>query len=66
VTRIKPQELYALLGQPSAPLMLDVRSRSSYESDGSQIPGSVRVEPDRVAEWAADQPKDRLVVVYCA
>jgi NhaP-type Na+/H+ or K+/H+ antiporter len=66
VTRIKPQELYALLGQPSAPLVSDVRSRSSYESDGSQIPGSVRVEPDRVAEWAADQPKDRLVVVYCA
>jgi NhaP-type Na+/H+ or K+/H+ antiporter len=66
VPRIKPEELYALLNQPSGPVVLDVRSRSSYERDEGQIPGSVRVEPDRVAEWAVGRSKDRLVVTYCA
>jgi len=65
VSRIKSKELHALLSQPLAPIVLDVRSRSSYEADGSQIPGSIRVEPDRISEWAAGRPKDRLIVTYC-
>ncbi len=44
---------------------LDVRSRSSYDADGAQIPHSVRVLPDYVTEWAANEPIGRLVVAYC-
>jgi len=29
------------------------------------IPGSIRVPPDQVTDWAADQDKSRLVVAYC-
>ena len=45
--------------------MLDVRTRSSYEHDGGQIPGSVRVLPDQIIEWARANPTERLVVAYC-
>jgi NhaP-type Na+/H+ or K+/H+ antiporter len=63
--RVTPEELHALLAGPGPPVVLDIRSRSSYDRDGAQIPGSIRVLPDEAVEWAADQPRDRLVVAYC-
>ncbi|MDP9379748.1 MAG: cation:proton antiporter [Chloroflexota bacterium] len=65
IRRITPDELAALLGSPDPPVVVDVRSRSEYEQDEARIPGSVRVLPDEVAEWAAGQSRERLVVAYC-
>ena len=65
VLRITPDELARRLTEPNRPIILDVRSRSSYERDGTQLPGSRRVLPDQVAEWAAGQPRERFVVTYC-
>ena len=62
---ITPSQLDQLLDGPSPPTVLDVRSRSSYDRDGFRIPGSHRVLPDQVTEWAADKPKDRSIVTYC-
>jgi hypothetical protein len=47
-------------------MVLEVRSRSSYGNDWTQIPGSVRVLPDQVVDWATAEPPERLVVAYCA
>jgi NhaP-type Na+/H+ or K+/H+ antiporter len=65
VPRISPGELNELLSGPNPPLALDVRSRSTYQRDRVQVPGSVRVLPDRIIEWAAGQPSDRDIVAYC-
>jgi rhodanese-related sulfurtransferase len=65
VRRIRPEELAAQLAGPHPPAILDVRTRSQYDQDNAQIPGSVRVAPDRVEEWAADAARDRMVVAYC-
>ena len=62
---ITPSQLDELLDGPSPPIVLDVRSRSSYDRDGFRIPGSHRVLPDQVTEWAADKSKDRSIVAYC-
>jgi len=68
--RVSPQELHALLAGPRPPVVLDARSRGHYAADG-QIPGSVRLLPDQVREWAlsataaAQAAKDRGVVAYC-
>ena len=62
---ITPQQLESLLAGPFPPIVLDVRSRSSFERDGFRIPGSPRVLPDQVIEWAANQPRDRPIVTYC-
>ena len=53
VPLVSPEELHRLVstGNPP-PMILDVRTRSSYERDGAQIPRSVRVLPDQVADWA--------------
>ena len=65
VSRITPEELNELLSGDDQPVVLDVRSRSSYDRDGGQIPGSIRLTPDGVAEWAAQRPPDATVVAYC-
>ncbi len=66
VPRISVDELAELMSGPNPPVILDVRARASYDHDGSQIPGSIRVLPDQVLEWAADGPENRMVVAYCA
>jgi NhaP-type Na+/H+ or K+/H+ antiporter len=65
VPRITPVQLFDRLGGPHPPLIVDVRSRSEYQRDGVRIPGSVRVLPDQVTEWAADRLRDQPYVLYC-
>ena len=62
---VTPAELAARLAEPRPPIVLDVRTRSQYEQDDAQIPGSLRVPPDRIEEWAARADRERAVVAYC-
>ena len=50
-------------GQPHK--ITQVMTRSQYAADSNRIPGSIRVPPDQVTDWAANQDKKRLVVAYC-
>ena len=70
--RTKPEQLYKMLESDDPPLVLDVRTRSQYEQDKSRIPGSIRVRPDEVEEWArerkeerSDQIEGQRIVAYC-
>ena len=63
--RVTPAQLQDMLQGGAPPIVLDVRSRSSYDFDNAEVPGSVRVLPDDVIEWAGAQPPDRVVVAYC-
>jgi sodium/hydrogen antiporter len=65
VPRVTPAQLFDRLEGPNPPLILDVRSRSEYDRDGVRIPGSIRVLPDQVVEWAADRLRDQPFVLYC-
>ena len=62
---IEAPELAKRLSGPDPPLVLDVRSRSSFEKDPEGIPGDVRVPPDEVEGWAAKRKPDRPIVAYC-
>ncbi len=59
------EDLLARQRGGNPPLILDVRSRSSYEKDPSGIPGDVRVPPDEVESWAARRKRDEAIVAYC-
>lgn len=65
VPRITPQELADRLAGLEPPLLLDVRTRSTYAHDQAQIPRSIRVPPGRIVEWAQKQSRDRAIVTYC-
>jgi len=62
---IEAPELVKRLSGPDPPLILDVRSRSSFEKEPEGIPGGVRVPPDEVESWAAKQKPGRPIVAYC-
>ena len=59
------EALSVQLSGPTPPVVLDVRSRAHYENDEGKIPGSIRVLPDQIEEWASHAAKDRTVVAYC-
>jgi sodium/hydrogen antiporter len=63
--RISPSGLAEMMKSDDPPVVLDVRTRSQHERDAVKIPGSVRVLPDSVPEWASNQLKDRPYVLYC-
>ena len=65
-SKITPAELEKLMSGPEPPLVLDVRTRSTYEKSGLRIPGDVRMMPDQVVEWASECGGTGLAVVYCA
>ena len=46
-------------------IVLDVRTRSSYEHDGFHISGDIRLLPDDEAEWGAGYAGKGIVVAYC-
>ncbi len=63
--RIGVAELAEMIRSDDPPVVVDVRARSQQDRDGVQIPGSVRVLPGSVPEWASTQLKDRPYVLYC-
>ncbi len=66
IPRITVADLEKRLAEPDPPVVLDVRSRSVFNHDPHLVPGSERVEPNLVRDWARDQPTDREVVAFCA
>ena len=46
-------------------LIADVRSHGYYEADSERIAGSVRIEPNNLAEEIKNLPKDREIYLYC-
>jgi len=51
--------------QASQAMLLDVRREGAFKAATSQIAGAQWHNPATVAQWAADLPRDREVVVYC-
>ena len=60
---LTPQELQTRLASSQPPLLLDVRRAG--DRDATRIPGAHWHDPQAVAEWAQDIPRDREVVLYC-
>lgn len=61
---IDPRSLYANLGSPAAPVVLDVRRQAAFDDDPFMIAGALRPEGD-LATFASTLGKDRPIVVYC-
>jgi NhaP-type Na+/H+ or K+/H+ antiporter len=61
IPRVSPDELAGRLAGPDPPLVIDVRTRSQHTLDSVRIPGSIRVLPDQITEWAADRQRDQVL-----
>jgi len=66
VPRVQAEELASKVasGRESV-LIVDVRSHGYYDADAARIQGSVRIEPNNLAEEIKTLPKDKDIYVYC-
>lgn len=60
---IAPEKLLKLIGQPQAPLLLDIRTAGEVAALPSRVPGSVPRDGGAVDSWAADLSGRSLVVI---
>lgn len=65
VTRIMVDEVRTRLDRGEPLVFVDARSAESWGKAKSQIPGSVRVPPDDVADYVNGVPRGRAIVTYC-
>ncbi len=65
VPRITVEELKGRLDKGEKIVILDVRSRGSYDSSDIIIKGAVRIPPDELNERASELPLGKKIVAYC-
>lgn len=61
---ISPEKLNRLIGTPSAPVLIDVRTDEDFHADPRLIPDTLRRPYDQVAAWA-EQFTNQPIVTIC-
>ena len=46
-------------------MLLDVRRKADLDLATTQLPGALWKDPESIADWCGELPKDREVVIYC-
>jgi membrane protein DedA with SNARE-associated domain len=67
VPRVQVQDLARKLASQDGThiLLVDVRSHGYYDSGAERIKGSIRLEPNNLAEELKTFPKDKDIYLYC-
>ena len=67
VPRVQVEELARRLASEDKDkiLLMDVRSHGYYDAGAARIQGSIRLEPNNIAEEVKTLPKDKDIYVYC-
>src|SRR3990170_2242593 len=60
---IKSDKLARLIGTPSAPVMIDVRTQEDFEADPRLIPGALKRNHQTVSEWGKAHAGKSVIVV---
>ena len=65
MARITVRELHDAMTDGKAPLIVDVRSKTSRRLDGRILPGALLADLDSVDQALHDVPLDQELVIYC-
>jgi membrane protein DedA with SNARE-associated domain/rhodanese-related sulfurtransferase len=65
MARISVAELYALIQEGAAPVIIDVRSPTARSLEPRWIPGALHVPLQDVARQLKELPRDREIILYC-
>ncbi len=63
--RITVEEVQARQKAGEKITFVDAREQSAWDAATIQIPGSIRVPPDQVAQHLQEIPKEGVIVTYC-
>ncbi len=62
---IVPKELMSLMDRGDPVVLIDVRRKDDYSADPQMIPNADWKDPNLVAQWSDELPKNKKVIVYC-
>lgn len=65
VHRMPQETLKARLGGDDL-VVVDVRTKGSWEASDRKVKGAVRLDPEHVEASMKDYPKDKTLVFYCS
>jgi rhodanese-related sulfurtransferase len=67
VPRVQVEELARKLASEDRAklLLVDVRSHGYYDAGSARIKGSIRIEPNNLADELKTLPRDRDIYLYC-
>jgi membrane protein DedA with SNARE-associated domain len=65
LSRIRPEELLALIEAGQNPFIVDLRHVLDMLPDPRVIPGAVRLTPEELTSRQQEIPRDREVILYC-
>jgi S1-C subfamily serine protease/rhodanese-related sulfurtransferase len=63
--RVQPTQVIGFIERGLNPVLLDVRTKSDFETSPLKLPGARRLDPDKVATADVNQEPEQLIVVYC-
>ncbi len=65
--RIQPAQVIGAIESGDTPMLLDVRTKTDFETSPLRLPGAVRVEPEAVdqADFALEAEPAQMIVAYC-
>jgi S1-C subfamily serine protease/rhodanese-related sulfurtransferase len=63
--RILPGQVIAAIEAGANPAILDVRTRTDFETSPLKLPGAIRLEPEEAATAHLDAERDQMIVTYC-
>jgi len=65
--RVQPAQVIGFIEKGLNPLLVDVRTKTDYETSPLKLPGAVRLEPEEVetGRFHLDADPRQLIVTYC-
>src|SRR2546428_7895709 len=63
--RVQPTQVIALIERGLNPVMLDVRTKTDYETSPLTLPGAVRLDPETAETANLNLEHAQLIVAYC-
>src|SRR5438445_527598 len=63
--RVQPTRVIALIERGLNPVMLDVRTKTDYETSPLKLPGAVRLDPESAETANLNLEPAQLIVAYC-
>jgi membrane protein DedA with SNARE-associated domain len=65
MARISVDDLYQLMQEGAAPVVVDVRSATARELDPRRVPGAIPIDVRNLDAELSRVPPDRDIIVYC-
>jgi rhodanese-related sulfurtransferase len=63
--RVTPTQVIAFIERGLSPVLLDVRTKTEFETSPLKLPGSMRFEPETAEQTPLNLEPEQLIVAYC-